>query len=67
MQIYFAARYSRRIELWPYRQQLERAGHAVTARWMLGNHELPIGATPTEAAQLGLRLAQEDLEDLRVG
>ena len=48
MKIYLAARYSRRLELCGYREQLQRAGHIVTSRWLNGAHQItdvgmPIG------------------------
>ena len=46
--IYLAARYSRRVELCAYREQLEAMGHTVTSRWLNGRHQIgedgrPIG------------------------
>lgn len=48
MKIYLAARYSRRLELCGYREQLRQLGHAVDAAWLNGNHQIsgegvPIG------------------------
>ena len=48
MKIYLASRYSRRLELCEYRAQLEAIGHAVTSRWLNGDHQIddkgkPIG------------------------
>jgi len=50
MKIYLAARYSRRMELCGYREQLQALGHTVTSRWLNGNHQIdtsgkPIGET----------------------
>jgi hypothetical protein len=47
-QIYLAARYSRRLELCHYREQLAEMGHFIQARWLNGGHQLddvgkPIG------------------------
>lgn len=48
MRIYLAARYSRRLELCGYRDQLRAAGHDVQAVWLNGEHQIsdtgqPIG------------------------
>jgi hypothetical protein len=50
MRIYLAARYSRRLELCGYREQLRAAGHDVQAVWLDGEHQIsdkgvPIGET----------------------
>jgi nucleoside 2-deoxyribosyltransferase len=60
--VYMAARYSRRLELCGYAAHLESLGHTVTSRWLLGNHQaendqLHRGA---DAEQF----AREDLDDL---
>ncbi|HZZ79637.1 MAG TPA: hypothetical protein VFE62_14045 [Gemmataceae bacterium] len=48
MNIYLAARYSRRVELCGYREQLRAMGHTVDAVWLNGEHQIsdtgePIG------------------------
>ncbi len=48
MKIYLAARYSRRLELCGYREQLRKMGHTVNAVWLDGQHQIsdtgmPIG------------------------
>lgn len=48
MVIYLAARYSRRLELCGYREQLRALGHVVQAVWLDGSHQIsdtgkPIG------------------------
>lgn len=48
MKVYLAARYSRRVELCEYREQIRAAGHEVTSRWLDGDHQIddkgePIG------------------------
>lgn len=48
MNIYLAARYSRRLELCGYREQLRAMGHDVPAVWLNGEHQIsdtgkPIG------------------------
>ena len=53
--IYLAARYSRRLELCGYRDQLEAAGYTVTARWLGGGHR--IGDDGLPAAEDGSRVA----------
>lgn len=50
MNIYLAARYSRRAELCGYRDTLTAMGHIVTSRWLNGDHQIsdngqPIGET----------------------
>jgi len=46
MNIYLAARYSRRLELCGYRQQLRELGHAVDAVWLNGEHQIANDGTP---------------------
>ena len=63
MNVYLAARYSRRLEMCGVAARLESEGHRVTSRWILGMHqaendELHRGA---EAE----RFAEEDLADVR--
>lgn len=63
--MYLAARYSRREELCRYRNELEVLGHAVTSRWLNGNHQIDDKGLSIEAdAALRERFAQEDYEDL---
>ena len=50
MNIYLAGRYSRRLELCGYREQLRGLGHTVDAVWLNGEHQIsdtgePIGET----------------------
>jgi hypothetical protein len=50
--VYLAARYSRRLELCRYREDLDRIGVSVTSRWLNGDHQIgdhgtPIGETGT--------------------
>jgi hypothetical protein len=59
MRIYLAARYSRRLELCGYREQLQKAGHKVGSVWLDGEHQIsdtgePIGESG-EALVEGLR------------
>lgn len=79
-QIYLASRYSRRLELCGYREELQKSGYLVQARWLNGGHQLsnsgiPIGESgealvegddgqSEKAAQLRARLAADDWEDL---
>ncbi len=68
---YFAARYSRREELCAYKDELERWGHRVPARWLLGEHQVhgleaaraveATGAVPAKQARL---FATDDVEDV---
>jgi hypothetical protein len=46
MNIYLAARYSRRLELCGYRTILEGRGHAVTSRWLNGDHQISDAGEP---------------------
>lgn len=59
--MYLAARYSRRVELCAYRDDLIAAGCEVTSRWLNGTHEAIDGTASHE--QRGA-WAQEDLEDI---
>ena len=64
MQIYLAARYSRRIELCEYRKTLLLMGHAVQARWLDGNHQLDNDeSTDVTAAILRGKFADDDFQD----
>lgn len=78
MRIYLAARYSRRLELCQYRDQLRALGHAVQARWLDGGHQIdeqgiPIGergeslvesGCDLQAALLRAKFASDDWEDV---
>jgi hypothetical protein len=65
MKIYLASRYSRRKELLGYAKQLERLGHCITSRWLLGNHSLDDRGLSIEAASAErTRFACEDWDDL---
>lgn len=46
MRIYLASRYSRRVELCGYRDQLQKLGLDVQARWLNGEHQLSNEGTP---------------------
>lgn len=46
MQIYLAARYSRRLELCGYRDQLRAMGYTVQAVWLDGEHQISDQGTP---------------------
>lgn len=76
-QIYLAARYSRRVELCAYREQLRALGYIVPARWLNGTHQLdnvgvPIGdsgeqlieSTDPRVDGLRSRFAMDDWEDV---
>lgn len=45
-QIYLASRYSRRLELCGYREQLRALGFLIQARWLDGGHQLDNVGTP---------------------
>lgn len=65
MNIYLAARYSRREELNRYAAELRAAGHTVTSRWLEGNHEIDDQGLSAEAkAEERTRFALEDWHDL---
>ena len=46
MRIYLASRYSRRVELCGYRNQLTAAGHTVQAEWLNGDHQISDSGKP---------------------
>lgn len=46
MRIYLAGRYSRRLELCGYREQLVAAGHTVQAVWLNGEHQIGTDGAP---------------------
>ena len=46
MRIYLASRYSRRIELCGYRDQLVAAGHTVQAVWLNGQYQIDSSGKP---------------------
>jgi len=59
MKIYLAARYSRRVELCGYRDQLAEFGYTVTSRWLNGKHQIseygiPIDDKGEELVERGL-------------
>jgi hypothetical protein len=77
MNIYLAARYTRRLELCGYRDELTALGHEVTSRWLNGSHQLdnegrPLGDTGELLFEAGSpqvdhfrwKFAQDDLEDV---
>lgn len=79
MRIYLAARYSRRLELCGYRDQLTALGHNVQARWLNGSHQISNVGTPIgdkgetlvedggpEAAALRSHFAEDDWEDCQL-
>lgn len=66
MKIYLAARYTRRVELCAYRDDLRAIGHVVTSRWLNGDHESPTnrGLGPVDPKD-SMTWALEDIEDVR--
>ena len=63
MNLYLAARYSRRLELCDYAASMEARGHHITSRWLLGSHQ-----AENDQLQRGAeaeRFAAEDLDDVR--
>lgn len=64
--IYLASRYSRRDELKDYADQLMRAGHMVTSRWLYGDHQISDDGLSEEGSEAErLWFAMEDYEDLK--
>lgn len=61
--VYLAARYSRYPEMQEYARQLSLCGHEVTARWILGDHELRSDGQ-SDTPDWTVRFAQEDWADL---
>jgi hypothetical protein len=78
MRIYLASRYSRRLELCAYREQLRTMGHDVQARWLDGKHQLDNRGTPigddgeklveegadARNGELRAKFANDDYEDV---
>jgi hypothetical protein len=80
MRIYLAGRYSRRLELCGYRDQLRAAGHTVQAVWLDGEHQISNEGTPigesgeslvenddsahVRGAALRQKFAQDDYRDV---
>lgn len=65
MNVYLAARYSRRVELNHYRNDLARIGFTVTSRWINGNHQVADQSLSSEAdPEERERFAVEDWQDL---
>jgi hypothetical protein len=78
VRIYLAARYTRRLELCGYREQLRALGHTVDARWLNGSHQLddkgmPIGehgealfesGSPQAPDHLRQKFAVDDRDDV---
>ena len=58
--VYLAARYSRRLEVISYREELEEWGYAVQARWLSGDHQLEDNGAPVGET------ANQSLEDVNV-
>lgn len=74
---YLAARYTRRLELCEYREQLHTLGFRVYGRWLDGSHQLDDTGTPIgdagellveqggqRAATLRRKFADDDFEDV---
>lgn len=65
MRIYLAARYSRRLELCGYRDQLHAMGHNVQACWLDGSHQISDDGSASErAAALRAKFARDDMNDV---
>jgi len=70
MKVYLAARYSRRLEIAGYAEELRLRGIIVTSRWLDGSHQIsdgavPLGDTAEAAAALRVRFARDDYDDVR--
>ena len=61
--IYLAAAYSRRLEMYNYAVLLEGQGHRVNAEWVVG-HDIPKGASETEADRMRAEFALADWQDI---
>lgn len=65
MKVYLAARYTRRLELCGYRQQIEEAGGEVTSRWLNGDHQIDDKGVPI--GENGAALVEDPDGDLSAG
>lgn len=80
LKIYLAARYSRRLELCGYREQLRAMGYTVDAVWLNGEHQIsdtgePIGEhgeslvedddVCDRAATMRMKFAEDDLANVQ--
>ena len=69
MKVYLAARYPRIYELNGYADELRGAGHEVTSRWLLGNHQIHRAIDLVEAATVSIPIegqpfALDDYDDV---
>lgn len=65
MRIYLAARYTRRMELRGYADELRAVGHEITSRWLEGDHELDDRGLSAEGSAIErIRFAREDYADV---
>ncbi len=64
MIIYLAARYSRRLELCGYREELRAMGHTVQAVWLDGEHQISDTGTPIGESGEALVEGKRDGENL---
>ena len=63
--IYLMARYSRHPEMQEVAHRFQRMGHAITSRWIWGEHQASDAAIGTGTlGDFERRLAQEDIADL---
>ena len=66
MKIYLAARYSRRSQMQMYADELWRAGHSITSRWIKEPHCLGLDEDDDNLEpELAGKFAMEDVNDLR--
>lgn len=66
MNVYIAARFSRRHECHALARKLIERGHAITSRWVKpeADHVLPVGISAQAADNERRRFAMEDVEDV---
>lgn len=66
MNIYLAARFSRRSECYMLGSLLEKIGHTIVSRWSspTSDHQTPVGKSKQAADQERKQFAIEDIEDI---
>ena len=64
MNLYLAARYSRRTEMLERAAELTALGHHITSRWITVSHRLSPGMSDEEELSVRRRFAEVDREDL---
>jgi len=66
LNIYLAARFSKRSTLEQWAHKLQGLGHVMVSRWALrdSDHKLVDGLSPQAATSERIRFAREDIEDI---